>query len=50
MRPRHLAAARGRVVSGASVEFVHDAKGDVSGYGIWFDWEWNVRFARRDPQ
>jgi hypothetical protein len=31
------------------VEFARDSKGGVSGYGIWFDWEWNVRFARRDP-
>jgi len=35
---------------GMRIEFARDAAGVVSGYGIWFDWEWNVRFARRDPQ
>jgi len=31
------------------VEFERDSQGGVSGYGIWYDWAWNVRFARRDP-
>jgi len=31
------------------VEFERDSKGAVSEYGIWYDWAWNVRFARRDP-
>lgn len=36
--------------NGMRIEFARDSNGVVSGYGIWFDWEWNVRFARRDPQ
>jgi hypothetical protein len=32
-----------------SVEFARDSRGDISGYGIWYDWAWNVRFTRRDP-
>ena len=31
------------------VEFERDSKSGVSGYGIWFDRAWNVRFAKRDP-
>ncbi len=31
------------------VEFERESQGGVSGYGIWFDRAWNVRFARRDP-
>jgi hypothetical protein len=30
-------------------EFERESQGGVSGYGIWFDRAWNVRFARRDP-
>ncbi|MCH7549954.1 MAG: serine hydrolase, partial [Candidatus Krumholzibacteriota bacterium] len=36
-------------LNGMRVEFERDSKGGISGYGIWFDWEWNVRFVRRDP-
>ncbi|MBW2693293.1 MAG: serine hydrolase [Deltaproteobacteria bacterium] len=36
--------------NGMRIEFERDSKGGVSEYGIWFDWEWDVRFARRDPQ
>ena len=32
-----------------SVEFERESQGGVSGYGIWYDRTWNVRFARRDP-
>ena len=32
-----------------SVEFERESQGGVSGYGIWYDRAWNVRFARRDP-
>jgi len=35
---------------GMRIEFARDSNGVVSGYGIWFDWEWNVRFARRNTQ
>jgi len=31
------------------VEFERDSTGGVSGYGIWYDWAWNLRFARREP-
>jgi CubicO group peptidase (beta-lactamase class C family) len=31
------------------IEFERDLHGSVSGYGIWFDRAWNVRFVRRDP-
>jgi hypothetical protein len=31
----------------ARIEFDRDAQGGVSGYGVWYDWSWNVRFARR---
>jgi len=30
------------------VEFERNSQGAVSGFGIWFDRAWNVRFARRD--
>jgi hypothetical protein len=36
--------------NGMRIEFERDSKGGISGYGIWFDWEWDVRFARRDPR
>ena len=36
-------------LNGMRIEFERDSKGGISGYGIWFDWEWNLRFARRDP-
>jgi hypothetical protein len=36
--------------NGMCIAFSRDSKGAVSGYGIWFDWEWNVRFSRHDPQ
>ncbi len=36
-------------LDGMRIEFERDSKGGVSGYGVWFDWEWNLRFARRDP-
>jgi hypothetical protein len=32
----------------ARIEFDRDAQGAVSGYGVWYDRSWNVRFARRD--
>ena len=31
------------------VEFERESQGGVSGYGIWYDRAWSVRFARRDP-
>jgi CubicO group peptidase (beta-lactamase class C family) len=31
------------------IEFERDSKGGVSGYGIWNDREWNLRFSRREP-
>jgi CubicO group peptidase (beta-lactamase class C family) len=36
-------------VNAMRVEFERNSEGGVSGYGIWYDWEWNLRFARRDP-
>jgi hypothetical protein len=36
--------------NGMCIAFSRDSKGGISGYGIWFDWEWDVRFARHDPQ
>jgi len=36
-------------LDGMRIEFERDSKGGVLGYGIWFDWEWDVRFAKRDP-
>ena len=36
-------------LDGMRIEFERDPNGGVSGYGVWFDWEWNLRFARRDP-
>jgi hypothetical protein len=39
---------RDRFVLGAArIEFDRDAHGAVSGYGVWYDRSWNVRFARR---
>jgi CubicO group peptidase (beta-lactamase class C family) len=35
-------------LDGMRIEFERDSKGGVSGYGIWYDREWNLRFARRD--
>ena len=32
----------------ARIEFDRDAHSAVSGYGVWYDRAWNVRFARRD--
>jgi hypothetical protein len=40
---------RDRFTLGAArIEFDRDAQGGVSGYGVWYDWSWNVRFVRRD--
>jgi hypothetical protein len=36
-------------VNAMRVEFERNSEGGVLGYGIWYDWEWNLRFARRDP-
>jgi hypothetical protein len=36
-------------LNGMRIEFERDSQGGVSGYGVWFDRAWNVRFARRDP-
>ncbi len=36
-------------LNGMRIEFERNSKGGVSGYGIWYDWEWNLRFAKRDP-
>ncbi len=35
--------------NGMRVEFERDFRGDVSGFAIWFDWAWDLRFARREP-
>ncbi len=32
------------------VEFDRDSEGRVSGYGVWFDWAWNIRFARLEDR
>ena len=30
------------------IEFERDAQGAVSGFAVWFDWSWDLRFARID--
>jgi len=35
-------------LDGTRIEFERDAQGAVSGFGVWFDWSWDLRFARID--
>jgi hypothetical protein len=35
-------------LDGMRIEFERDPNGDISGYGIWYDWEWNLRFGKRE--
>jgi CubicO group peptidase (beta-lactamase class C family) len=37
-------------VDALRVEFERNAEGRISGYAIWYDWAWNLRFVRRDPR